>query len=89
MLNSNGENDGGRNGISVKMDQTEHHDSPHDALIKALENVDRMEKVLIIYEGRDGSKAGSFDSDLTIADALYLIKLFEHWLLVHTLGSDD
>jgi hypothetical protein len=71
------------------MKETEHHDSPHDALIKALEHVDEFNKILIIYEGKDELKAGSFDSDLTISDALYLTRLFEHWLLSHALGHAE
>jgi hypothetical protein len=67
----------------------EHHDTPHDALIKALERVEDMESVLIIYEGKTGYSAGSFDSDLTVANALYLVELFKHWLLSHTVDSKD
>lgn len=70
------------------MESTEHHDSPHDALIRALESVDRMKRVLIIYEGVDENKAGSFDSDLTVSEALYLTRIFEHWLLTNTLGDN-
>jgi hypothetical protein len=70
------------------MEQTEHHDSPHDALIKALERVEQFERILIIYEGKEGSPSGSFDSDLTLGQCLYLTKLFEHWMMMHVLGRE-
>lgn len=69
------------------MESTEHHDSPHDALIKALEKVESMEGVLIIYSSPE--KSGSFDSDLTVAEALYLCELFKAWLMNHVLGVGD
>lgn len=62
---------------------SEHHESPHDALIKALENVERMDRVLVIYEAKEGFPAGSFDSDLTLSQALFLVEIFKHWLLSH------
>lgn len=66
-----------------------HHATPHDALIKALEHVEEIEGVLIIYSGKEDGKAGSFDSDLTIADSLYLIELFKFWLMRAVLGDLD
>lgn len=69
--------------------QSAHSDSPHDALIKALEKVDDMHAVLIIYEGKEGFPTGSFDSDLKVANALYLIELFRAWLMNHVLGVGD
>jgi len=63
---------------------SEHHESPHDALIKSLEKVEDMENVLVIYEGKPGRPAGSFDSDLSTEKALWLIEIFKHWLLTHT-----
>ena len=71
------------------MKDAEHHDTPHDALIKALERVDDMESVLIIYEGKTGLKAGSFDSDLSVMGAIYLVEIFKHWLLSHAVDSKD
>ena len=71
------------------MKDAEHHDSPHDALIKALERVEDMESCLIIYEGKTGLSAGSFDSDLTVSTALYLVEIYKHWILSHTVGSKD
>lgn len=61
-----------------------HTESPHDALIKALEKVEDMESVVIIYEGKPGCPAGSFDNDLTVAKALWLIEIFRYWLLAST-----
>lgn len=40
-----------------------------------------MEKVLVLWEGKDGSKAGELDNGLTLSQCLYLIKIFEHWML--------
>ena len=71
------------------MKDAEHHDSPYDALIKALERVEDMESVLIIYEGKTGLSAGSFDSDLSVSDALYLVEIFKHWLLSHAVNTKD
>jgi len=58
------------------MQPIEHHDSPHDALIKALERVEDMQSVIVIYEGKENRPSGSFDSDLKVAEALYLCELF-------------
>lgn len=66
-----------------------HSDTPHDALIKALEKVESMGSVLIIYEGKEGFPCGSFDSDLKVSEALYLLKLYEFWLMNHILGVSD
>ena len=71
------------------MKDTEHHDSPHDALIKALERVEDMESVLIVYEGKPGIPAGSFDSDLTVMHAGWLVDIFKHWLLSSTVIPKD
>ncbi len=67
----------------------DHRDSPHDALIKALERVDEMDEVLIVWVGKDGCKTGGVDSDIEIRDALYLVKLYEHWIMAATLGFLD
>lgn len=71
------------------MKDTEHHDSPHDALIKALERVEDMESVLIIYEAKPGLPAGSFDSSLTVERAGWLCDIFKYWLLSTTVISKD
>lgn len=68
---------------------TEHKESPHDALIKALEHVEDMESVLIIYEGKPGIAAGCFDNDLTVERSLWLIEIFKYWLMSSTVVSKD
>jgi hypothetical protein len=60
--------------------------SPHDALINALQRVEEMESVLIIFDSKsEDGPAGSFDSDLTVERALWLVEMFKHWLLSHTI----
>jgi hypothetical protein len=66
-----------------------HTESPHDALIKALEHVEDMESVLIIYEGKQGVAAGSFDNDLTVERALWLLEMFKYWLMSSTTSPKD
>ena len=66
-----------------------HHESPHDALIKALEKVEDMENVLVIYEGKSGIAAGSFDRDLTVERSLWLVEMFKYWLMSSTVISKD
>lgn len=60
----------------------------HTALIEALERVDEMQHVLVIWEKKDSSGMGSIDSDLTISECLYFIEMFKHWLLSHALEKD-
>lgn len=71
------------------MPEPSHHASPHDALIAALEKVDDMHSVLIVYDCKDDARAGSFDSDLTTAECLYLLEIFRHWLLSAVLGQAE
>jgi hypothetical protein len=52
-----------------------------EALREAMEKSAEMKRVLIIWDNDDTNTAGSMDSDLTIQGSLYLVKLFEHWLL--------
>ena len=59
--------------------RNERHETPHDALIKALEKVEEMDDVLIIYNGQTHS--GSFDSGLTIERAVFMIEVYKTWLL--------
>jgi hypothetical protein len=68
-----------RMGVNTQKRNDEHHDTPHDALIKALEKVEDMDDVLIIYNGQNHS--GSFDSGLTIERAVFMIEVFKTWLL--------
>jgi hypothetical protein len=71
------------------MKSIEHHESPHDALIKALERVEDMESVLIVYEGKPGLAAGSFDSDISVEKAVWLVEIFKFWLLTVTVSPKD
>lgn len=61
--------------------------TPHTALIEALEKVDEMEDVLIIWDCKGAAKMGSVDSDMTVAEALYHLEMFRHWLLSRALGD--
>lgn len=61
--------------------------TPHDTLIQALERVEEMESVIVIYDKKNEEKCGSFDSDLTVSECLFLIELFKHWLMSKTLGE--
>lgn len=56
-----------------------------EVLKEALSRASEMDKVLILYEGKDGCKAGSLDNGLTLADSLYLVEIFKHWMLGHAL----
>lgn len=40
-----------------------------------------MEDVVIIYSGKDDGKWGSFDNDLTVAEALFMVESYKHWLM--------
>lgn len=62
-----------------------HHETPRDALRKAMDKADDMESVLIIYEGKPGSPTGSFNNNLSVSQSLWLVELFRHWLLLATL----
>lgn len=66
----------------------QHHDTPKDALVRALAEceIKGMDEVLIIYNTEDG-KSGSFDSNLTAAEAGFLCDLFKHWLINSCLGA--
>ena len=61
--------------------------SPEDVLREALGRAAEMDKVLILYEGKDSSKAGSLDNGLTLAQCLYLVESFKHWMLKSALGD--
>lgn len=56
-----------------------------DTLIKAMEHADEMEHVLILWsDQRDGkNKTGCFDNDLTVSEALFMVTIYQHWLLNH------
>ena len=61
--------------------------TPHDVLIEALEKVEQMNNVLVIWDTPEGKTMGSLDSDMTIAEVLYATEMFRHWLLRHALGD--
>ena len=76
-----------------KSDASDLPKSPHDALIEALEHVEEMERVVIICEkkalpGEDPESVSmiSFDNDLTIAHTLAMLKMFETYILLRSLG---
>lgn len=63
--------------------------SPHDVLIRALEKVEKMSSCIIIYETDNGDKMGSLDSGLTVAQAIYMMRAYEHWLLNHVFTESE
>jgi hypothetical protein len=58
-------------------------------LFRSLEEVDKMNDCVVIYRSHDEGKLGSFYSDLSVEKALYLVRMFEHWLLNHALGVQE
>lgn len=56
--------------------------TPSAALFRAIEKVDDMESVLILYECKPGKGGvGSFDSGLTASECIWLIEVFRYWLM--------
>ena len=64
-------------------------ETPHDALIAALEKVEQMGKVVIIWEAPEGFKCGALDNDLTVADVIYLCEMYKAWLMKHIFEEAD
>jgi len=65
-------------------EEQEPQKTPHTALIEALERVEEMEGVLVIFERKPdrGDKVmGSVDSDLTVAETIYYLDVYKAWLL--------
>ena len=60
-------------------------DTAEECLKKALELAPDMRKVLVLYELHD--TAGSMDNGLTLAECLYIIEIFKHWMLQSALGG--
>lgn len=53
-----------------------------DALIEAMEHVEEMDGVLVIYYAQRGFKGHSFVSkDMKASDCLWLIEQYKAWLL--------
>jgi hypothetical protein len=63
-------------------------DTPNNTLIAALEKVEGMGKVIVIWESPDGERMGSLDNDLTVADAIFLMKTYEYWIMSHMLKEE-
>ena len=62
--------------------------SVEDVLKDALSKAPEMSRVLVLWEGRDDREpamAGSMDNGMTLSQCLYLIKIFEHWMLKNAL----
>jgi hypothetical protein len=55
--------------------------SVEDVLKDALSKAPEMENVLVLWEGKAGAPAGELDNGMTLSQCLYLIKIFEHWML--------
>jgi hypothetical protein len=55
--------------------------TPHTTLIEALERVEDMEDVLIIWMNKKTQTASSIDSDLTVGDTLLMVELYKTWVL--------
>jgi hypothetical protein len=57
-----------------------------DALIKAMDNADKFDTVIILAQGKPGPNEGAYsyeNSDVTVACALFLAKCYEWWLMEH------
>jgi len=59
---------------------SEERKSAYTAIIEALEQVEDMDDVLVLFTRKDG-KVHRIDNDITIGDALFLIEVFKFVLL--------
>jgi len=62
-----------------------------EALIRATENADRFESVIVVAEGKPGEDAVfSYESaEMTLAQALYLVRCYEEMLMRMTFKRKD
>lgn len=70
-----------------KAEVVEHKDSVLDALFKAADKADRIDKVLIIYQLDDGT-TGTNENNITRAESLWLVEAFKAWLFRTSFPSD-
>jgi hypothetical protein len=73
------------------MPKPSHAQTVEEALKEALAKAPEMKRVLIIWDNEDETpiKAGSMDNDLTITEAVYLARLFEHGIFKSVLQKGD
>ena len=63
-----------------------------EALIRATENADRFESIIIVAEGKQGEPDAMYsyeNKEMTLSQALYLIKCYEHMLMKMTFDRKD
>jgi hypothetical protein len=60
-----------------------------DTLVRAMEDADELESVIIVAEGKEGNQTiYSYENgDMTLAKALYLIRCYEEILMRMTFGD--
>ena len=68
------------------MPKRNHDATAEECLQEALKSASGMKKVLVIYEMEDGTLS-SADNGVTLAESVYLIEIFKHWLLKSALGG--
>lgn len=69
------------------MPKPEREDTAEDCLRKALEKAPTMNRVLVLYEPKDKEVLNFSDNGLTIAQTLYMIETFKHWMMNRSMGE--
>jgi len=69
------------------MPKRDHEDTAQECLQKALKMAPDMRKVLVLYELESDEVAGSLDNGMTLAESIYLIEVFKHWMLKNITGG--
>jgi len=62
--------------------------SPHTALIEALEHVEEMDDVLVLWQTKEG-QTKAIHNEVTLADAVFMMEVFRFVLLSVGLGSSE
>lgn len=55
-------------------------ETPLGALFKAVDQVEQIRRVLIIFEKNDGTY-GSEDSGILTNEAIYMVECYKHWVM--------
>jgi hypothetical protein len=70
------------------MPKRNNEDTAEECLQKALKLAPDMRKVLVLYELESKEIAGSLDNGMTLAECLYLVEIFKHWMLRSAIGGN-